>query len=89
MLQLCSVSNSLSHAHIENKLRGIFFKKKLPSSLFIASKCIQRVLCVCIVNHNHGYTTYNELVPKNGTYRHDMVTTGFHGEEERKHKKKR
>ena len=57
MLQLCSVSNSLSHAHIENKLRGIFFKKKLPSSLFIASKCIQRVLCVCIVNHNHGYTT--------------------------------
>ena len=41
-----------------NKMSGTyFFKEVLARLLFIASICIQHiyVLCVCIVNHGHGY----------------------------------
>ena len=40
MLQLCLVSNSLSHttlSNLANKLRGIFFSRSLRSLLYIAS----------------------------------------------------
>ena len=37
ILQFCSVSNSLSHANVTNKVRGIFFLKKLPSFFIIVS----------------------------------------------------
>ena len=42
-----------------NKVRDIFFKEVFARLLFIASVCIQHiyVLCVCIVNHGHGYAT--------------------------------
>ena len=43
MLQFCSVSNSLSHTKLSNKVRGIFFKRSLRSSLFIASIYILHV----------------------------------------------
>ena len=57
MLQFCSVSNSLSHTTLSNKVRGIFFKRIVSLvfivSLFYDSAC--RCICVCIVGH--GYIT--------------------------------
>ena len=59
MLPFCSVSNSLLHTTLSNKVRGIYFSKKTVSLVFIASSlcCYDYVLCVCIVGHDHGYKT--------------------------------
>ena len=57
---LCSVSNSLSHTTFQIKWEIYFFKRSLRSFFIIASICILHVyvLCVRIVNHGHGETTY-------------------------------
>ena len=60
MLQFCSVSNSLSHTTLSNKVRGIFFQELCHSSLLCRRydfACI--CICVCIVGH--GYTTIIQI----------------------------
>ena len=59
MLQFCSVSNSLSHTTLSNKVRGIFFKRTV-SLVFIVS-LLWFCICICIVVH--GYTTLVFMLP--------------------------
>ena len=46
MMQFCSVSNSLSHTNLSNKVRGIFFQELCRSSL-LCRRCYD-FACVCI-----------------------------------------
>ena len=58
MLQFCSVSKSLSHTTLSNKVRGIFFKEVFACLYYCVVMILYvyvYVLCVCIVNHGHGY----------------------------------
>ena len=48
MLQFCSVSNSLSHTTLSNKVRGIFFQRTV-SLVFIVS-----FACICIWVYNRS-----------------------------------
>ena len=49
MLQFCSVSNSLSHTNLSNKVRGIFFLKK--SSLVFIHCVSMYSACICVYMH--------------------------------------
>ena len=56
MLQFCSVSNSLSHTTLSNKVRGIFFKGQCRSSLLR-----RRYDFACMhmsIQHKYCYVTY-------------------------------
>ena len=46
MLQFCSVSNSLSHTPLSNKVRGIFFEELCLRSLLLC--CRYDFACICI-----------------------------------------
>ena len=48
MLQFCSVSNSLSHTTLSNKVRGIFFLKELCRSLLLCRRYDSACVCRCI-----------------------------------------
>ena len=59
MLQFCLVSNSLSHTNLSNEVRGTYFSKELCHSSLLLCRCYDfAYLCVCIVGHGHGYTTF-------------------------------
>ena len=69
MLQFCSVSNSLSHTILSNKVRGVFFYELCRSSLLCVVMILHAyvdvyALCVCIVGYGHGYTTTSALKKK-------------------------
>ena len=49
MLQFCSVSNSLSHITLSNKVRGIFFSKRQCHSSLLCRCVLHACICVCIV----------------------------------------
>ena len=49
MLQFCSVSNSLSHTNLSNKVRGIFFLKKSLLVFIIALLC-SAWICIWLYN---------------------------------------
>ena len=62
---LCSVSNSLSHPNLSNKVRGIFFLKKSSSSFIIASICILHVyvyICIFIMWLYNSYHHHHHVV---------------------------
>ena len=67
MLQFCSVSNSLSHTTLSNKLRGIFFKRTV-SLVFIVCRCVLHadiyVLCSYTthtwIHKEHTKTTFHD-----------------------------
>ena len=65
MLQFCSVSNSLSHTTLSNKVRGIFFLKDCVSRHYCVVMILHAyvdvyVLCVCIVGHSCGCDYTNQ-----------------------------
>ena len=53
MLQFCSVSNSLSHTTLSNKVRGIFFKKTVSPVFIIVSS-----LWFCMHASAYEHTTW-------------------------------
>ena len=61
ILQFCSVSNSLSHTVLSNKVRDIF-SKNCVARLYCVVMILHAdvnvyVLCICIVGHGRDYTT--------------------------------
>ena len=48
MLQFCSVINSLSHTTLSNKVRGIFFLKRLCHSSLLCRRYDSTCRCICI-----------------------------------------
>ena len=71
MLQFCSVSNSLSHTNLSNKVRGIYFSKRLCRSfLLLRLYCVVvmilhayvDVLCACIVGHGYTFLIISETL---------------------------
>ena len=63
MWQFCSVSNSLSHTTLSNKVRDIFFLRTVLLVYYCVVVMILHtyvdvyVLCVCIIGHGGDYTT--------------------------------
>ena len=49
MLQFCSVSNSLSHTNLSNKVRGTYFSKRLCRSSSLCRRYDSVYTCRCIV----------------------------------------
>ena len=67
MLQFCSVSNSLSHTTISNKMRGIFFSKRLcRSSLLLCrpydSACTCRRISIMCLYSWSWFWLYNTWI---------------------------
>ena len=60
MLQFCSVSNSLSHTTLSNKVRGIFFLKDCVVFIIVSS------LWLCMHLHMSMQHVQRELIPFNG-----------------------
>ena len=60
MLQFCSVSNSLSHTNLSNKVRGIYFFKEVFTRLLLR----QYVFCMYMCIYAYllcGYTTVRKV----------------------------
>ena len=62
MLQFCSVSNSLSHTTLSNKVRGTYFSKELCHSLLC--RCYDSL---CIHESAHEYTTISRMLVGGGS----------------------
>ena len=64
MLQFCSVSNSLSHTTLSNKVRGTYFSKELCCSSLLCrydSACICRYICImCLYSWSWSWL-YNTM----------------------------
>ena len=73
MLQLYSVSNSLSHTTLSIN-REVYFSKKTVSLVFIVSLCSACICrCVCLLAHGGDYTTLGHRFCKQSDFTSDNV----------------